>query len=187
MSDTLNALQMLNQPRGGNPNILSMIASPSVVNPAGAIAAGTEAAGQVYDLRAKQGQQLWGQALQQATDPTTGAVDYPRAQAIAAQMGPAAAMVAASNLQNTSNIQTQQPQQAGEHLNLMQRTWASVIRDPSDANVNAQADALIRANYPAHQVNAERNAVNCQLASTRSSEHATPTWTAEHRGDPRFC
>jgi hypothetical protein len=158
MSDTINALQMLNQPRG-NPNLLSMIANPSVVNPAGAIAAGNQAAQQIYDVRAKQGQQLWGQALQQATDPQTGAVDYLKAQRIAAQMGPAAAMVAASNLQNASNIQTQQLQQAGAHLNLMQRTWTSVIRDPSDTNVNAQADALIRAGYPADQVNAERQTV----------------------------
>jgi hypothetical protein len=143
MSDTINALQMLNQPRGGG-----QLPAPVLVNPLAAQSAGMGVAGQVYNLRAQQGQQLWGQALQQATDPQTGTVDYQKAQGIAAGMGPAAAMAAATNLRNTTDLRGQQIAQASGLYSLIGQASASLMRDPSDANIENIRGSLSSAGAP---------------------------------------
>ncbi|HEY2417301.1 MAG TPA: hypothetical protein VGH84_05235 [Steroidobacteraceae bacterium] len=88
-------------------SLLDKIANPAVVNPVAAISDAAKTASAIYGVRSQQANQAWGNALQQATDPQTGVVDYQKAQSIAAQ-DPQAAMGMATNLQNTSNIRSQQ-------------------------------------------------------------------------------
>jgi hypothetical protein len=81
MSDSINALIAGQH----NASVIDSLANPPQINMLGSISRATEAAKGVLSLRAAKAQQAWGNALQQATDPKTGAVDYPHAQAIAAQ------------------------------------------------------------------------------------------------------
>ena len=83
MADDLNSLLAANR----SSTVLQGIANPAQINPLAAMTSAAQTAGTIYDLRAKQGQGLWGQALQQSTDPETGVVDYAKANRIAATMG----------------------------------------------------------------------------------------------------
>jgi hypothetical protein len=87
-----------------NASVIDSLANPAQVNVLGSITRASEAARNVLALRSAKAQQAWGDALQQATDPNTGVVDYPRAQAIAsrdrdASMGMAAGLEASSGRQ----------------------------------------------------------------------------------------
>lgn len=130
MADDLNALLQANR----SSSVLDAIAHPAQVNPLAAINSANQAAQGDYDLAAKQGQLLWGQALQQSTDPTTGVVDYAKANRIAATMGPAAAQAAAANLSNNSALTGAQLEQAAARNSFVGSLAASGMNDPSDAN-----------------------------------------------------
>jgi hypothetical protein len=155
MSD--NILNALNQQQGQS-NLISVLSSADVANPLAAINAGTTAAKNTMELRQQQGQQLWGQALQQATDEN-GNVDYQKAQRIAAGMGPAAAMYATTALGNNA---TQRGQQINNAAGIYKTTGIaamSIAKDPSDAGVNSAFDNMIASGLPASQVNPERQRV----------------------------
>ena len=130
-------------------NALTIARDPPVqVNPLAAITAGNAAASGVYDLRDKQGQMLWGQALQQSTDPATGVVDYNKANRIAATMGPAAAQAAARNLQNNSALTGAQISQASVLHGLLGNMSMSLMNDPSDENMAKIRGAAVASNLP---------------------------------------
>jgi hypothetical protein len=90
-----------------NASVIDSLANPAQVNVLGSITRASEAARNVLALRSAKAQQAWGNALQQATDPNTGAVDYPHAQAIAAHDPDASAGMAAG-LEASSGRQTEQ-------------------------------------------------------------------------------
>jgi len=135
-------------------NVLSSIANPTVVNPLAAYAGAVQTARGVYDLRNQQADQAWGQALQQATDPQTGVVDYPKAQALAAS-NPMAQMGMARNLANSSALRGQQQEQAMRHMSLVGGAALSVMNDPSDENLARVGTSLINSGMPASVVNQE--------------------------------
>jgi len=121
-----------------------------LVNPLGAITAGNQAASGVYDLRAKQGQQLWGEALQQSTDEN-GNVDIPKAQRIAAGMGPAAAMAARAALLDTSSLRGQQIEQSKNQLGFndaqqtqIGKSFGAMINQPDKAQTPAAYKAQLQ-------------------------------------------
>jgi len=148
--DPLNALLQANR----STSVLQGIANPVLVNPLAAINSATQAAGNVFDLRAKQAQQAWGQALQQATDEN-GNVDYAKAQSIA-RNDPLAAMGMATNLANNAQLRTAQLNNIAGHMKLVGTSAITVAQDPSDANVNASFDNLIANGSPRDQVERER-------------------------------
>ena len=90
-----------------NASVIDSLANPAQVNVLGSITRAADAAKSVMGMRSAKAQQAWGNALQQATDPNTGAVDYPRAQAIAAHDPDASAGMAAG-LEASSGRQTEQ-------------------------------------------------------------------------------
>ena len=128
-------------------NLLNALAHPNVVNPAAAILQGTQAANAVWSNREAQAQNAWGLALQAATDPDTGVVDYRHAAALASQ-DPHAAMGMMKNLATSSAIQGQQLEQAGQHFGLVASQAPTLMRDPSDANVNSIVQNFKDAGYP---------------------------------------
>jgi hypothetical protein len=140
MADDLNAL--LSSRSGQLP-------APVVLNPLAAMSSAVQTAGSIYDLKQKQANEAWGSALQQATDPKTGVVDFDAAQRIAAQMGPVAQMGMATNLQNASNIKGQQLEQASALYNTIGRLSASGISDASDANIASIRAQAVNAKLPA--------------------------------------
>src|SRR5262252_6073583 len=71
-------------------SVLDSIAHPNVLDPARAIGSAATAADAIWRVRGAQAEQAWGNALQQATDPKTGVVDYDAAARIAATMPEAA-------------------------------------------------------------------------------------------------
>lgn len=141
MSDTLT----LN--RGGLP-------APAVLNPLAAAMGATQAAEQTYQLRDAQAQQAWGNALQQATDPNTGVVDFQKAQALASK-DPIAAMGMAKNLANTTQLRGLQQEQAQRWNNLIGASSLTIMRKPTDENMEMVRTALKNAGLPADQVDAE--------------------------------
>ena len=150
MSETLNSLL-------GGIHSAGSLPAPVVLNPLKATADALSTAGSVYDLRSKQADEAWGNALQQATDPTTGQVDFPKAQRLAAGMGPVAQMGMAKNLRNTSEIQSQQIEQGNALASNIARGAMTIMYKPDDGNVNQVFDRL-KALYPgqAAQIDAER-------------------------------
>jgi hypothetical protein len=164
MSGSLNDL-LQGQSSG---SVLGAIAHPNVANPLAALQAGQQAAQTTFDLRAKRGQQLWGQALQQATD-ANGNVDFPTAQRIAAGMGPDAAQAAASNLQNISEMRSQQTLNNANIYKNVGINAISLAKDPSDANVEAVFNNMIAAGAPAQSVNAERARVRAMSEPDRQN------------------
>jgi hypothetical protein len=113
--------------------VLEGIANPPQINVLGSINAGTQAASNMYDLRAKQAQQQLGDILQQATGPD-GVVDHQRAQALAAQAGPGVQMGMESFLKNRSALRGEQIVQGAALHSLSGNLSVSAMNDPSDAN-----------------------------------------------------
>lgn len=150
MSDALTNLLTANR----SSTVLQGIANPAQVNPLAAMTGAAQTAGAIYDIRTKQAQQAWGQALQQATD-ANGNVDYPLAQSIAAK-DPLATMGMATNLRNNAELQSAQIANAANHQRLLGVNAMSVATNPSDANVNASFDNLTANGVPSQQVEAER-------------------------------
>jgi len=140
-------------------SVLSAIAHPTVVDPAGALGRAAQIGGNILDLQKLQSQQAWGNALQQATDPKTGEVNWLAAQRIAAA-NPAAAMGMADNLRNASNIRSQQLEQGNAAYSNIARSALTLQNDPSDDNVRAVFSDLIRT-HPGStdQITREMNAV----------------------------
>src|SRR4029077_18141590 len=142
MSDTLtNALQQ----SAHNSTVLQGIMNPAQVNPLAGTGSAITAVSGMQGLAAKQGEQLVGQALQQATDPDSGVVDTQKAQKIAAGMGPSAAYAMQDFLKTGSQLRGEQIIQAGNLYGLAGRMAASAAGDPSDANmakIRAQGVAL---------------------------------------------
>src|SRR5215472_6773908 len=140
-------------------NVLNAIAHPTVVDPVGALGRAAQIGGNILDLQKLQSQQAWGNALQQATDPNTGEVNWLAAQRIAAA-NPAAAMGMADNLRNASNIRSQQLEQGNAAYSNIARSAMTLMNDPSDDNVRAVFGDLIRT-HPGStdQITGEMNAV----------------------------
>jgi hypothetical protein len=132
MSDTLNSLLQ----HSATTTALQGVMNPEVLNPLAAQNSAIQAAGNMYDLRAKQATAGWGDALQQATDPKTGVVDLPRAQAIAAGMGLRTQQGMMTNLTGASNLATQQIDQNEARRIRFARNQMSLVYDWSDANIN---------------------------------------------------
>ena len=142
--DDLNSLLQANR----SSSVLQGIMNPAQVNPLAAVTSAAQTAGSIFDARAKQGQGLWGQALQQSTDPTTGVVDYQKANRIAATMGPAAAQVAGVNLGNNSNLTGAQLEQAVARNNFVGTLAAQGMNDTSDASWASIRAKAVAANLP---------------------------------------
>lgn len=121
--------------------------TPVVANPLAAIKSGIDAATAEYGVREKQADAAWGNALQQATDPKTGVVDYDAAARIAAG-NPAAQQGMAKHLQNQSTIKGQQLEQAGKLYDMIGRLSASGMNDASDANIAAMRESALANNLP---------------------------------------
>jgi hypothetical protein len=136
MSDTLNALTQ----QQGQSNLLNLLSSANVANPLGAIQAGQQAAGTYYDVKQKQANVAWGNALQQATDEN-GNVDLAKAQSIASK-DPMAAAGMQTALANNATMRGQQIQQTGQLYNMLGEGAGSLLNDPSDQNI-----ASIRARF----------------------------------------
>lgn len=100
-----------------NASIINDLANPPQVNALGSITRATEAARNVLALRSAKAQQAWGEALQAATDPNTGVVDYPRAQALAAK-NTDATMGMASGLESSSARTNEQLERAHRLLGM---------------------------------------------------------------------
>jgi hypothetical protein len=116
-----------------------------LVNPLAAMDAGVQSAGRLMDVQSKQGEQLVGQALQQATDPKTGVLDTLKAQQIASSMGPSAAYAMQGFLKTGSQLRGEQIGQGAALYGLVGKLGASAAGDPSDANmakIRAQGVAL---------------------------------------------
>jgi len=128
-------------------NVLSAIAHPTVVDPAGALGRAADIANSLYRMRGQQAQQAWGNALQQATDSNTGVVDIPRAQAIAAQT-PAAAYGMAQGLQAAAELRNNQQQQIIRSIGIRGSLTASLINDSSDANLAKVRQQAIDYGFP---------------------------------------
>src|SRR5215469_2459096 len=155
MSDSLNALS--DAIRSGN--VLEGIMHPATVNPLAALSDATTVAGRIYQLRDQQAQEAWGNALQQATDPQSGVVDFPKAQRIAASMGPIAQMGMAKNLQNTSNIMGQQLEQTARHMSNIGAAALTLVRQPTDDNLEMVRQDMYRSGYPKDRVDQEIDSV----------------------------
>ena len=118
------------------------------------------------------------QILQQATDKNTGVTDYLLAGKLAASAGPQVGIAMRGLLKDASALRGAQINQASDHYNLFARTALDIARNPSDQNVNDQADSLIRAGYPADQVNAERQAYLALPLDQRKERAYTHTVSA---------
>lgn len=138
----------------GNSSLIGAIANPQVINPLAAFSSAVNTAGAVYSLRDKQADQAWGQALQAATDPQTGTVDYGRAQQLAAQ-NPLAAMGMGRYLQASSGLKTAQQEQTIRHMGLIGGAAMTVVNDPSDANLEMVRTSLLNAGLPQSAVDQE--------------------------------
>lgn len=121
--------------------------TPVVANPLAAVKSGIDAASAEYGVREKQADAAWGNALQQATDKTTGVVDYDAAARIAAG-NPAAQQGMARHLQNQSTIKGQQLEQASGLYTMIGKLSASGINNPSDENIAAIRAAAVNAGLP---------------------------------------
>src|SRR5215469_357556 len=152
-------------------NVLGAIANPVTVNPLAAYAGAVNTADSLMRLRDAQATQAWGQALQAATDPTTGVVDYPTANRLAAG-NPAAAMGMARNLANNSLLRSAQMEQAIQHMGLIGRAAGSLIYDSSDENVETVRQSLLRSNLPADQVNAEMDSIKNMTSQRARADYA---------------
>jgi len=130
MADDLNSLLQANR----SASVLQGIANPAQVNPLAAMNSAAQTAGNVFQVRQLQAQQALGNILQQATGPE-GVVDHQRAQALAAQAGPGVQMGMQSFLTNNSALRGAQTKQAGELHGLVGSMGASLMNDPSDANL----------------------------------------------------
>lgn len=139
MSDSLSALGRAAY--GGS--VLDSIAHPAVVNPLAAYANALNVAKGVYDIRGAQAQQAIGNILQQATDEN-GNVDYPKANLLAAQAGPAVQMGMQTMLRNNSELRGQQQSQ-GLNANAAIVGAITGAQKASDADLpNAVADGIGR-------------------------------------------
>jgi hypothetical protein len=153
MSDTLNSLLQ----HSATTTALQGVMNPEVLNPLGAQNSAIQAAGNMYDLRAKQATAGWGDALQQATDPVTGVVDYPKAQRIAAGMGIRTQQGMMPNLTAASNLSGQQQTQSEERRIRFARNQMSLVYDWSDANINKIHADEIAAGTPAAVADQQRD------------------------------
>jgi hypothetical protein len=166
MSDTLtNALSQA----GRSSSVLQGIQNPAVLNPLAGMGSAISAVQGMQGLAAKQGEQLVGQALQQATDPDTGVLDTQKAQRIAAGMGPSAAYAMQDFLKTGSQLRGEQITQ-GQSINTnITRAGVSLMRDSSDANVDATFDNLIATNPGQRQLyEAERQRVKAMPQPQRA-------------------
>lgn len=120
-------------------NLVSALANPAVANPLGAYFGAARGANEVWTARQAQAQDAWGQALQQATDEN-GNVDYPKAQAIAARMGPIATMGMMAGLKGASELAGQQQAQGANRNGLI----VSAITGAMDAPDDQLPDAVLR-------------------------------------------
>jgi hypothetical protein len=151
--------------RGG---VLNALANPRVVDPVGAIGKAYQTAQSIYQVRSAQADQAWGAALQQATDSDTGVVDYKHAAALASQ-NPLAAQGMMRNLATASNIQSQQNEQVAQHFALVANQSATLMRDPSDANVKSVVQNFKDAGYP----DSMTDALQTRLLSMSPAERST--------------
>jgi hypothetical protein len=151
---------------------LNSIANPRTVNPLAAFSDAASAATGIYNVRKAQAQQAVGNALQQATDPQTGVVDYPKAQQIAASMGPQTQMGMQDLLLNASTLRGEQQKQAMQHMSLIGGAALTLVNDPSDQNLEMVRQSLLRANVPADTVNQEIDAMKAMTDPNQRRQYA---------------
>lgn len=112
-------------------SVLGAIANPATINPLAAASAAADTATRIYQAKAAQADNAWGNALQQATDPNTGQVDYGKAQAIASQ-DPTARQGMLKALGDTSVYTTQQLERNATQNKIANQTLAGVLKLPDD-------------------------------------------------------
>ena len=153
-------------------NALTIPRDPTVlVNPLAAMDAGVRSAGTLMDVQSKQGEQLVGQALQQATDPTTGILDTAKAMRIAAGMGPNAAFAMQGFLKTASGLRGAQIEQGGKLDDLVTTLSASAISDSSDENM-----ARIRARGVANGMSPSQLAEVDRIAALPEGQRKIEAW-----------
>lgn len=143
--DVLNSLLQ----HSASSTALQGVMNPEVLNPLGAQNAAIQAAGNMYDLRAKQATAGWGDALQQSIDPVTGVPDFAKATRIAAGMGMRTQQGMMTNMTAASNLSTQQIDQSEARRIRYARNQMSLVYDSSDANINKIYADEIAAGTPA--------------------------------------
>ena len=131
--------------------MIDSLANPPQVNVLGSITRATEAAKSVMGMRALQAQQAWGEALQAATDPKTGAVDYGAVKARLAGT-PAAAMAMPDATEAASARTSEQLAQGISWLGIAGSQSASLMMDPSDDNIEKTRARLKAAGMPPSMV-----------------------------------
>lgn len=169
MSDSLNALLA---PRGD-------FAHPAQLNVLGAYEGAARAANSIYEVRSKQSDAAWGQALQAATDEN-GNVDYPKAQALAAK-DPYATQGMLRSLLATSQLTGEQQSNIRSHMATVGHGSMSLMLDPSDTNVNAVIDGLEMSGMPRTQAENVRQ----QLLGMKNAD-GTPNLTARQQLASRY-
>lgn len=162
MSETNALLQKL----GGVPTLTA--GDQVLVNPLAATMVGNQAAQEVFKTRGLQAQQALGNILQQSTDPN-GNVDYQKANSLAAAAGPVVQMGMRAAAESNSTLRGQQIAQAGAMNNLMAMHGMTLMKDPSDASVDAVFDNLAANGVPADVVARERARVLAMSPADRQS------------------
>src|SRR5215469_12155192 len=139
-------------------SVLDSIAHPNVLNPAAAIGSAATAADAIWRVRGAQAEQAWGNALQQATDPKTGVVDYQTAARIAATM-PEAAPAMRQGLTTASGLSNEQLNRSIALHGFVGSSAASLMLNPSDENLEKIRSDLTASNLPPSMVNPEMDRI----------------------------
>jgi hypothetical protein len=146
-------------------SVLDMIAHPAVVDPLSAQIRATEAAGNTLRVQQAMSERAVGQALQQATDPSTGVVDYNKFAVLAAR-DPQAAFAMRAGLGAASQLKGEQLDNASKFFTQVGAATSSLVRDPSDENVDSSF-ASLNGLYPQAELDAERNRVKAMSPDER--------------------
>jgi len=123
-----------------DPTLLGKIASPREINYLDIQSSAAKAAEGIWATRESQAQQAWGNALQQATDPTTGVVDYARANALAAG-NPQAAMGMMKGLRGSTELTGATQDQGIKRNQAITDAMSSILSEPDDAKLH---DTVLR-------------------------------------------
>lgn len=150
MSDSINALLQGSK--------AASLAQPDIqqVNPLAAISAGTQTAGQVFDLRAKQANQALGDAYRQAVDPATGRFDPLKFNQLMAS-NPITSFAAKGGIESSQALQGAQLEQNAKMQSLLNESITAALASP-DANLKQsvleQAARLRAAGFPSDRIDA---------------------------------
>src|SRR4051812_15539486 len=156
MSDTLtNALR----DSAHSSSVLEGIANPAQLNPLAGIGTAMDMVQKVQGLDKNQAIKAWGEVLQQATDPKTGVVDYPKARALAAGR-PDASYGMQEGLKDAQSLQTAGYNLTHAQVSNAHRSMAQLLADfPNgvpQSEVNRVLDNQVAQGVPQHVVDAAR-------------------------------